>query len=343
MDAKDISPKKPVSRMTKAELLHEVNRLKKKAKEDIQAGGNHRDSVELLKLEAEKDEWMGKAQHFEEELAKQEAFKKELEGKFKNERKSKNKLIDKLEKRNLELNAQLKEDETGHDPTIDSLHKSSFRLEFYQQGEGLVKGKIEHLISRKKQILKGLEEEKIMDFVKKHIAHMISEIESSEIESSEIESSELEKTTVKRTSIASDAEKEKSAHTTIEEPHIPTFEGELKIKNLGDMQFSRLLNKQKKAQVIIPLSSLGIDEELGTYEWEAQLYSRSMRNTRQTVKLGNYKGSGFQGTELTFEIPTYYIPLGPNRVNASLKLFKINDKQHTQQSRYDITGLAYIQ
>lgn len=333
---------KSINRMTKAELLEEVRRLKGEMKDLMDSTQNLVDpsqlidNEEVLKLEAERDEWMEKSMMLEErsekseaELAKQEAFRMEFEQKYKNEKKSWNKQEKSLTAQLDELKTQQEKQNTDTEMPINSMHKASFRLDFYKQDEGEeLKGKIEHLTSRQRKNFSGIDEDLIQEFLYNQLAHLLPEPNVRESAKAKSQQSNPEQ---------KKAEKKKKK--------TPIVQGKLEfqVEAGKKRKVSNLLNRRKTTILSIPLNSDTIDIGSEEYQWKARLFSTSMRARDQIVMLGKYEGKILEDSHIEILIPGLHMPKGPNRVNASINLYKRENNDLIQQASYDLSGLAYVE
>jgi len=330
MEKNHMPEKKPINRMNKSELLEEIKSLQKQIEISEDLTENMPDPAEISKLEAERDEWMEKTLYLEEEINKQEAFKREFEEKIRRENKAKNRQLTQLEDRIKDLDQQLSKQKEEEEPQIESKHKSSFRLEYYHQEKGEIQGKIEHLISRKKKALKGIDEDKLIDFIHKHMAPFMKEAPK-----------EVVKEPVSKARTAAPQKKKKKE---VFEP-IPeeSIAGNLKVKNLGARDQRPFISRKRAAEVVISLDALGIDFE--TYNWEANL-SSSLIHKDEKRNLGKFSGQEKKGKEIVFNlIPSNFSP-GPNRIYASLSLYDaredLEDQIPTQLGPFDLSQLIYV-
>ncbi|MEM6806728.1 MAG: hypothetical protein AAF696_35330 [Bacteroidota bacterium] len=333
MEKNHMPEKKPINRMNKSELLEEVKRLKKQLEISESLSEDRPDPAEISKLEAERDEWMEKTLYLEEEISKQEAFKREFEGKVRKENKAKDRQLNQLEERIKDLDQQLSKQKEDEGPQIESKHKSSFRLEYYHQEEGKIQGKIEHLISRKKKALKGIDEEKLMDFIYKHMAPFLKELPSS-----------VDKEAGAKVKSAPPQKKKEKKEEIVESIPEASIAGNMKVKNLGSKDLRPFITRERAAEVVIDLDSLGIN--LDTYNWEANL-SSSLIHKNEKRNLGKFSGQENQGKEIVFNlIPSNFFP-GPNRIYASLSLYDaredLEDQIPAQLGPFDLSQLIYVQ
>lgn len=339
----EMAHQKSINRMTKAELLEEVRRLKGEMKDLMDSTQNLVDpsqlidSEEILKLEAERDEWMEKSMTLEElmekkdaEISKQEAFREEAEEKYKSERKSWNKQTKSLNSQLKELKSQIDKQKTEHEVPINSLHKASFRLDFYKQDEGEeLKGKIEHLTSRKKKNFSGVNHKLIQEFLQAQLAHLLPASPEKESDS---------KISANTESKPKKTEKKKRSQA-------PFVQGKLEFQlESGEKRsVSNLLNRRENTIVNIPLNTSVLDIESEEYQWQASLFSTSMRTRDKVVMLGKYEGVIQEESHIEIKIPGLHMPKGPNRVNASVNLYKRENDGFIRQASYDVSGLAYVE
>ncbi|MEO1216121.1 MAG: hypothetical protein AAFY45_21465 [Bacteroidota bacterium] len=331
---------KSINKMTKAELVQEIKRLKSEMKDLIDSSKglidpqNAVSPEELLKLEAEKDEWIEKSiiqeeklAETEEDLLKQKAFYKEFEDKYKAEKKSWEKQEKSLRSQLEKLRTQFDAEEEELAAQINSMHKVSFRLDFYKQDDGAeLTGKIEQLTSRQKKSFSGLDQKLINDFMAKHLSHLITK-----------------PSVVNPEKIASKKAEKKIAPKPETQPPKEKGKLEFQVESGENRRFSNLLSRKKDTIVSIVLNPELIDMHEGDYQWQAKLFSKSMRSKEQTVLLGKFEGKMKKGNPIQIKIAGMYMPQGPNRVNANLNLFKKEEDIFIPQASYDLSGLAYVE
>ena len=59
--------------------------------------------------------------------------------------------------------------------------------------------------------------------------------------------------------------------------------------------------------------------------------------------LGKYEGIIEGESHIEIKIPGLHMPIGPNRVNASINLYKRENDGFIRQASYDVSGLAYVE
>ena len=332
MNTQEPNSFKPIHKMNKAELLEEVKRLQGELEEQEEEILHPEDSEEIAKLEAERDEWMERLMEKEEEMQKMEAYQKEFESEVKKERKSNEKELSKKERQIKTLSRQLEELKAEDDSAGESLHKSSFRLEFYQQGGSNLNGKIEHLISRKKKTFTGLDHSEIMAFIQKHVAHLLPE------EQVEVESVETPEPQPNQKSRSLSSTKPKPA----QRPWKGELGGELVFKHKTKKEQLKQIKRAESAQVKIILDTKGRSVDLSGFQWTAELIADSLKGKTYSYSLGKFKGSSIVGKDLDITIFPGALDPGPYRMRAQIELKNRENADAKHPGMYEMSKLIYV-